>query len=54
MEIETTVTKIGDSYFVRVPAEMARYFKLNENTSTIKAKIKDISLRSAKISFRLW
>lgn len=58
MEIETTVTKIGDSYFVRIPAEMAKYFKLsntNDNRNgNKKAKIKDLSNSEAKISFIIW
>jgi len=54
MEIETTVTKIGDSYFVRIPAEMARFFKINDGSNKNKAKIKDISQSEAKISFKQW
>ena len=50
MEVETTISKIGDSYFVRIPAEMAKYFRLT-NGDAKKAKIKDISLSEAKISF---
>ena len=53
MEIETTVMKIGDSYFVRVPAEMAKFFKLNESTKN-KARIKDLSKSEAKVSFKQW
>lgn len=53
MEIETTISKIGDSYFVRVPAEMARYFRIT-NGDAKRAKIKDISDSEAKISFTIW
>lgn len=53
MEIETTVEKIGGSYFVRIPAEMAKFFKLNINNKN-KAKIKDISNSEVKVSFELW
>ncbi len=56
MEIETTISKIGDSYFVRIPAEMAKYFKLTNGSGDTpkKAKIKDLSDSEAKISFTLW
>ena len=54
MEIETTVTKIGDSFFVRIPAEMAKYYKLNEGIIKNKAKIEDISKFEARVSFQLW
>lgn len=54
MEIETTISKIGDSYFVRIPAEMAKYFKLTNGDGIKKAKIKDLSDSEAKISFTIW
>lgn len=54
MESETTISKIGDSYFVRIPAEMAKYFRLTNGAGAKKAKIKDLSGSEAKISFTIW
>ncbi len=48
MEIETTILCISDSFYVRLPASMARYFGVNGKTT---AMIKDINNNRAEIVF---
>lgn len=48
MEIDTTVLKIAESHYVRIPASMCEYFKLDGKAT---ARIKDISKDKAEISF---
>jgi len=51
METKTTVQEIGGSYFVRIPAVLAEYLKLQKTT---EAKIKDINDKKVEISFPKW
>lgn len=51
MEIETTIHEISGSYFVRIPANLASYFKLKGKD---KAKIKDTARNKADITFTKW
>lgn len=48
MEIETSILCISDSFYVRVPANMAKYFGINGKTT---ARIKDIDSNRAEIVF---
>ncbi len=48
MDTETSILCIGDSFYVRVPANMAKYFGLNGKTT---ARIKDVDNNRAEIIF---
>jgi len=48
METETSILCISDSFYVRVPANMAKYFGINGKTT---ARIKDIDTNRAEITF---
>lgn len=50
MKDETTITNIADSIYVRIPAGMARYFKIKENNLD-KCKIEDIDNKTARLTF---
>lgn len=49
-KLETTIAKIGESYFVRIPSSMAKYFKIVIGAT--KANIEDLNEEEAKISFQ--
>ncbi len=51
MEIETTVQEISGSFYVRIPAAMASYLKLQKTT---EAKIKELTEKKVEITFPVW
>ncbi len=51
MEIETTVQEISGSFYVRIPAAMAAYLKLQKTT---EAKIKELTEKKVEITFPVW
>lgn len=51
MELDTTITEINGTIFVRIPANMADYFRLKGKD---KAKITDISTNEVNIKFQSW
>jgi len=50
MQDDTTITNIADSIYVRIPAGMARYFRIKEN-NLVKCKIQDIDQNTAQLTF---
>lgn len=51
MELKTTIQEQNGSYYIRIPANMVEYFKVQK---TKEAKIKDLSEKQAVITFPLW
>lgn len=49
MEIETTLQNINGSWYVRIPANVVGYFRLNERKNN--PRIKDEDENTAKIFF---
>jgi hypothetical protein len=52
MELQTTIVRIGDSVYVRIPANMVEYYKIKKNRLPAKCRIKDDDDETAKITFR--
>jgi len=50
-EIETTIINIAESYYLRMPPSMVKYFKLTPET---KAVIRDIDSRKVEVVFSGW
>lgn len=48
MELATRIIEINGSHYVRIPANMALYFKIHGKTD---AKIEDIASDTARITF---
>ncbi len=48
MELTTKIAEINGSFYVRIPANMAHYFKVR---GKMEAQIKDIDNNRAEISF---
>ena len=59
-EIETIVRKIGGSWYVRIPHDLAEYMKIEYNAQRHngkdkdKAKIKDVNSSTLQVKFPLW
>lgn len=54
MDIETTIQEMSGSYYIRIPAIMAEYLKLDKfcgAKSKKKAKVKDITISKIEITF---
>ena len=49
IKVETTITEISGSFYVRIPANFVEFFKLKTKPKTI---IEDISDKTAKITFK--
>lgn len=48
MELTTKIAEINGSFYVRIPANMARYFKVRGKA---QVQIKDIDEKRAEIEF---
>ena len=48
---ETSIIDIAGSMYVRVPANMAEYFKIKDKR---KCKIEDIDKNKVEITFPVW
>ena len=51
MKIETTIADLNGSKYVRIPAEMAKYFKIRDKK---KCFIEDDGENCAQITFPMW
>lgn len=49
MKVETTITEISGSFYVRIPANMVDYFRLKDKPTTF---IQDVTESKAIIRFQ--
>lgn len=54
MEATTSILDIAGTLYVRVPHNMAEYFRLPEIKENGECKIKDLTKNKAEITFKKW
>ena len=54
MLIETSIIDVSGSLYIRLPATMAEYFKVDKMRAPLKCKIEDLKDNQAKITFPKW
>ena len=54
MIVQTSILQIDSSFYVRVPKEMANFFRLSEIKENGECKIKDLTKNKAELTFKKW
>ncbi len=54
MEANTSILDIAGSLYIRIPSNMAKYFKLSEIKENGECKIKDLTKNKAELTFKKW
>jgi hypothetical protein len=50
----TSIIKIDSSYYVLIPSNMAKYFRLPEIKENGECMIKDVTRNKAELTFKKW
>jgi hypothetical protein len=54
MESNTSILNIAGTLYVRVPSNMAKYFRLSDIKENGECKIKDLTKNKAELTFKKW
>lgn len=54
MIVPTSILQIDATFYVRVPKEMAMYFRLPEIKENGECRIKDLTKNKAELTFKKW
>lgn len=54
MESNTSILNIAGTFYVRVPFNMATYFRLSDIKENGECKIKDLTKNKAELTFKKW